>query len=60
MRLVLGDAPAEGLEQFLHILKHQRDWNEGLARQRLLDAFQVLDDAALVSDYRRRMASVLF
>jgi len=60
VRLVLGDTPAEGLEQFLHILGHQRDWNDGLARQRLLDAFKVLDDAALVGDYRRRMASLLF
>lgn len=60
VRLVLGDAPAEGLDQFLSILRHQRDWNEGQARKRLLAAFQVLDDAALVADYRRRMASVLF
>ncbi|KGI77773.1 thioredoxin [Oleiagrimonas soli] len=60
VRLVLSDAPAEGLDQFLHILRHQRDWNEGLARQRLLAAFQILDDAALVGDYRRRMASTLF
>lgn len=60
VRLVLGDTPAEGLEQFLHILRHQRDWNDGLARRRLLDAFQVLEDDSLVGDYRRRMASVLF
>jgi len=60
VRLVLGEHPAEGLDQFLHILTHQRDWQDGKARQRLLDAFQVIDDARLVSDYRRRMASVLF
>ena len=60
VRLVLGDTPAEGLEQFLHILRHQRDWNEGLARQRLLDAFKVLEDGTLVGEYRRRMASLLF
>jgi putative thioredoxin len=60
VRLVLGDSPEEGLEQFLHILRQQRDWNDGQARQRLLDAFKVLDDEALVGDYRRRMASVLF
>jgi putative thioredoxin len=60
VRLTLGDAPAEGLDQFLHILRHQRDWNEGLARQRLLAAFQILEDSALVGDYRRRMASILF
>ncbi|MDA3913590.1 thioredoxin [Oleiagrimonas sp.] len=60
VRQVLGDAPSQGLDQFLHILRHQRDWNEGQARKRLLAAFQVLDDTALVADYRRRMASVLF
>ena len=60
VRLVLGETPAEGLDQFLHILKHQRDWNDGQARRRLLDAFKVLEDDALVGDYRRRMASLLF
>lgn len=60
VRLTLGDDPGAGLEQFLYVLKHQRDWNEGLAKKRLLAAFQVLDDAALVSAYRQRMASLLF
>lgn len=60
VREVLGDDPGRGLDQFLYILKHQRDWNDDQARKRLLAAFQVLDDAATVSDYRRRMASLLF
>ncbi len=60
IRLLLGDTPEAGLEQFLHILQHQRDWHDGLAKQRLLAAFRILDDPAMVGRYRRRMASLLF
>lgn len=57
--LAEGDAEA-GLEQFLAILQHAPEWNEGQAKKRLLAAFASLDDAALVGRYRRRMASMLF
>ena len=57
--LIEGDAEA-GLQQFLDILKRQRDWQDGQARKRLLAAFATIDDAALVSTYRRKMASLLF
>ena len=60
VRLLLGDDPAAGLEQFLAILQHARDWNDGAAKKRLLAAFNTLDDAELVGRYRRRMASLLF
>ncbi|NII10078.1 thioredoxin [Oleiagrimonas sp. C23AA] len=60
VRLVLGHDPGAGLEQFLAILKEARDWNDGQARKRLLAAFQILDDAALVGRYRRQMSSLLF
>lgn len=60
VRLLLdGDAPA-GLDEFLHILKTQRDWNGGAAKKRLIAAFSVLDDEDLVGAYRRKMASMLF
>jgi putative thioredoxin len=60
VRLLLqGDATA-ALDQFLHILQHARQWNDGQAKKRLLAAFATLDDAELVSRYRRRMASLLF
>ena len=60
VRLLLeGDADA-GLEQFLVILQKARDWNDGQAKKRLLAAFATLDDAALVSVYRRKMASLVF
>ena len=57
--LIEGDAAA-GLDEFLHILKTQRDWNEGQAKKRLIAAFGVLEDEELVGTYRRRMASLLF
>jgi putative thioredoxin len=60
VRLLLEDDPADGLEQFLTILKNARDWNDGQAKKRLLAAFATLDDAELVGRYRRRMASLLF
>ncbi|SEW02739.1 thioredoxin [Luteibacter sp. 329MFSha] len=57
--LIEGDAAA-GLDQFLDILKRQRDWQDGQAKKRLLAAFATIDDAALVGAYRRKMASLLF
>ncbi len=57
--LIEGDAAA-GLEEFLHILRTQRGWNDGQAKKRLIAAFNTLDDADLVGNYRRRMASLLF
>ncbi|BFI95673.1 MAG: thioredoxin [Rhodanobacter sp.] len=60
VRLLLGNDPAAGLEQFLAILEKARDWNDGAAKKRLIAAFATLDDAELVGRYRRRMASLLF
>lgn len=60
VRLLLAGEAAAGLDQFLHVLKAQRDWQDGQARKRLIAAFSVLDDADLVSAYRRKMAAVLF
>ncbi|WP_369930629.1 thioredoxin [Xanthomonas sp. NCPPB 2632] len=60
VRLLIEGTAAEGLDQFLDILKRQRDWQDGQAKKRLLAAFATLDDAALVSAYRRKMASLVF
>ncbi|PBJ82279.1 thioredoxin [Lysobacteraceae bacterium NML93-0399] len=57
--IVAGDAEA-GLEQFIEMLARDRDFQDGLPRKALIDAFRVVDDATLVSRYRRRMASLLF
>ena len=60
VRLLIDGQPAAGMDEFLHILKQQRDWNDGAAKKRLLAAFSVLDDEDLVGSYRRKMASLLF
>ena len=60
VRLLVGGDAEAGLEQFLAVLKADRHWNDGLARKRLVAAFNVLDDADLVGSYRRRMSSLLF
>ncbi len=54
-----GDAEA-GLDQFLAILKADRQWSDGLARKRLIAAFAIIDDAEIVGSFRRKMSSLLF
>jgi putative thioredoxin len=60
VRLLIDGDAAAGMDEFLHILKMQRDWNDGQAKKRLLAAFSVLEDEELVGTYRRKMASLLF
>jgi putative thioredoxin len=60
VRLLLSGQAAAGLDEFLHILRTQRGWNEGAAKKRLIAAFSILDDEDLVGTYRRKMASLLF
>lgn len=60
VRLLLGGDAEAGLEQFLEVLKVDRMWQDGLAKRRLIAAFGIVDDADLVTHYRRRMSSLLF
>jgi putative thioredoxin len=48
------------LEQFIEMLQRDRSFADGLPRKALIDAFRVVEDAALVGRYRRRMAALLF
>ncbi len=57
--LVAGDSE-QALEQFLDMLRRDRAYEDGLARKSLIDAFRVVEDDALVSQYRRKMSSLLF
>ena len=57
--LVTGDHEA-ALAQFLDMLRIDRAFADGSPRKALIDAFAVIDDADLVSRYRRQMASLLF
>lgn len=58
-RLVAG-RNEEALEQFIEMLRANRDFEEGLPRKALIDAFRVIDDAELVGRYRRKMSALLF
>ncbi|MAL03506.1 MAG: thioredoxin [Arenimonas sp.] len=49
-----------GLEQFLEMLRIDRNFEDGLPRKALIDAFRVVEDEDLVGNYRRKMASLLF
>ncbi|HST44167.1 MAG TPA: thioredoxin, partial [Luteimonas sp.] len=52
-RIVAGQSEA-GLEQFIEMLQRDRGFDDGLPKKALIDAFRVVDDADLVSRYRRR------
>jgi putative thioredoxin len=56
---IVGGRAEAGLEQFLEMLRRNRDWNDGLPRKALIDAFRVIEDEDLVGRYRRRMSSLL-
>lgn len=58
-QLLEGDETA-ALEQFLEMLRIDRNFDDGLPRKALIDAFRVIDDADLVGSYRRKMSSLLF
>jgi len=58
-RLLAGEREA-GLGEFLEILRRDRDFDDALGKRALLDAFQVIDDAELISRTRRKMSSILF
>ena len=56
--IVAGNAEA-GLEQFMEMLRRNRDFEDGLPKKALIDAFRIVDDEDLVGRYRRKMSSLL-
>jgi len=60
VRLLLEGEEAAGLDQFLEMLRRDRNYDEQLAKRSLIDAFRIVEDTDLVSSTRRRMASLLF
>ncbi len=60
VQLLLDGQDEAALEQFLALLERDPKFNDGLPRKLLVDAFKVIDDAALVSRFRRRMSALVF
>ncbi|MFZ9934770.1 MAG: thioredoxin [Arenimonas sp.] len=56
--LVQGQAEA-GLARLLEMFRLNRDYQDGLPRKLLIEAFNTVDDEDLVRQYRRKMASLL-
>ena len=57
--LLQGDITA-GLEQLLLLLREEKSLDESPARVALVHALHLVEDDAVVRDWRRRMAAVLF
>ena len=60
VRLLVEGESEPALEQFLEMLQRDKTFQDQLPKRTLIDAFRVIEDADLVGDYRRRMASLLF
>ncbi|WP_282297429.1 thioredoxin [Stenotrophomonas sp. PS02289] len=60
VQLLLGGQDSAALDQFIALLERDPNFNEGLPRKLLVDAFKVIEDPVLVGSYRRRMAALLF
>lgn len=60
LRLLAAGRAEAALQQFLEMLARNREHADGLPRRALIDAFNTIPDAELVSQYRRRMAALLF
>jgi putative thioredoxin len=51
----------EALDELIEIVRRDKDWNDGAARKQVLNIFNLAEnDAALVSEYRRKFASALY
>lgn len=56
---IVGGDPDAGLQQFMEMLRRNRAYQDGLPRKALIDAFNIIPDADLVSRYRRQMSALL-
>lgn len=56
---IVGGRSQEGLEQFIEMLRRNKQFEDGLPRKTLIDAFRVVEDEDLVGQYRRKMSALL-
>lgn len=57
--LVANGEPAAGLDELLEMIRLDRTWNDQAARKAMLSVFNLLGASPLVTDYRRKLASLL-
>ncbi len=60
IRLLAEGEDAAAIDALLELLQRDKPFRDGLPRKALLDAFNTIADAQLVSQSRRRMAALLF
>ncbi|MFD0726791.1 thioredoxin [Lysobacter brunescens] len=56
---IVAGRSEDGLEQFMEMLRRNKQYEDGLPRKALIDAFRVVEDADLVGQYRRKMSALL-
>jgi putative thioredoxin len=56
---IVAGRSQDGLEQFIEMLRRNKQFEDGLPRKALIDAFRIVEDADLVGQYRRKMSSLL-
>jgi putative thioredoxin len=58
---LMGADRERAADQLFEIIERDRDWNEGAARKRLLQLFEVVGlEDPWVSAQRRRLSAILF
>jgi putative thioredoxin len=60
VRYIIENKTEAGLEQLIEMLKRNKQFEDGLPRKALIDAFRIVEDEDLVGTYRRKMSSLLF
>lgn len=58
--LIAAERWAEALDELLAIVAADRAYGDDLARRTMLAVFELAADAALVADYRRRLAATIY
>lgn len=58
--LLLSGHNEDALQQFLEIMRRDRQFQDDLGRRSLVQAFILIEDTGLVSRYRSQMTSLLF
>jgi len=59
-RLLIAGNYVAAMDQFFEIMQRDRSYEDDLGRRSLVDAFGIIDDKALVAQYRQRLTRLLF